>query len=482
MQKKYGLKPPSLERRRQPVYEEDSAAAGSIALNSPGRFSGVAPAADPANPTSEPGTKRRRQKLRKQPPLGGRFPIIRQLDEMDCGPASLAMISKYYGISISISRLREIANVGREGTSLYGLSLAAEKLGYTTRALRTDFQNLRNASLPAIAHWKGYHFIVVYEAGADQVVVGDPAFGLVRMGRKDFEQGWTGRVLLLTPTEQLEEVEPETTTFARFLPLLTPFRMILVEILIASIILNALQLASPMFTQAIVDRVLLHHDTELLKWMLVGMGIIAVFQTLTRLLRQYLLIHVSQKLKLRMSADLFRYLARLPMRFFQTRRIGELLQRFQDNARLQQVMTGQAIGVILDIIMVFASLSLMLYYNPRLTAVAVLPIPLYALLTLGFTPLMKRNHLRFLEQHAKSESALIETISAIGAVKAGCAEQSAQWKHENHLVKSANIEMGGARLNMGMSATSSGIQILASTAVLWYGATLVMDGALTVGQ
>ncbi|RPI89750.1 MAG: ATP-binding cassette domain-containing protein, partial [Planctomycetaceae bacterium] len=474
MQAKYGLKPPVPQERRQPTFQLPPETG---LPQTPTGSTGLPPR------TGEAGgeTKVRRQRLRKQP-AWSRFPVVRQLDEMDCGAASLAMISKYYGISVSLTRLRELASIGREGASMYSLSVAAEKLGYGTRAVRTDYQNLQNVTLPAIAHWKGYHYIVVYEAGPEQVTLADPASGLTRMTRREFEQGWTGRLLLLTPTEQLETVEPETTTFGRFLPLLMPYRWVLFEVLLASVILDLLQLAAPMFTQTIVDKVLVHQNKKMLNTLLGGMVIIGAFQTLTRLLRQYLLIHVSQKLKLRMSADLFRYLVRLPMRFFHTRRIGELLQRFQDNERLQQVMTGQAVAVVLDVLMVFSSLALMLYYSPQLTAVAVLPIPVYGLLTLIFTPLWNRNHLRLVEQKARTESSLIETINSIGAVKTGCAEQSSQWKHENHLVKSANIEMWGARLWMRMSGISSGIHIFASTLMLWYGSRLVIDGKLSIGQ
>lgn len=471
MRQRYGLKPPAPVQRRQPVFEPLDGGTGEAGA--------TAGSAETGTPHAAP--RRTRQRLR-QPSRWRRFPVIRQLDEVDCGAASLAMVSKYYGISVALPRLRELASVGREGASMYSLSVAAEKLGFGTRAVRTDYQNLQNIALPAIAHWKGYHYIVVYQVEPQRVTLADPAIGLVRMSRREFEQGWTGRLLLLTPTEQLEMVEPETTPFGRFLPLLTPFRTILFEILLASLILDLLQLAMPMFTQTIVDKVLVHQDKEMLTVLLLGMVIVGTFQAATRLLRQYLLIHVSQKLKLRMSVDLFRYLVRLPMRFFHTRRIGELLQRFEDNNRLQQVITGQAVSVVLDLFMVFASLALMLYYSPQLTAVAVLPIPIYAVLTLVFTPLWNRNHLRLIQQEARTESALIETINAIGAVKAGCAEQASQWKHENHLVKGANIEMWGARLWMQMSGVSSGVHILATTVMLWYGSLMVIREQLSIGQ
>ncbi|MFN0055521.1 MAG: peptidase domain-containing ABC transporter [Planctomycetales bacterium] len=473
MQARFGIKAPQPESRRQLDFGPVGAPAAPVAAD------GALPA-DGWQDAGQPGFFRRF--LQRLLGIFRRYPFVRQLDETDCGAASLAMISRFYGVRLSVGQLRELANVGREGASLYSLAQAAEKLGYTTRAVRTDYQNLMHVQFPAIAHWMGYHYIVVYEVRRDRVIVGDPAAGIITIDREAFEKGWTGRLLLLTPTPRLEEQEPGKTTFARFVPLLQPYRFLLLEILVASLILNFLQLASPIFTQTIVDKVLVHQSQKMLNLMLGGMLIIGVFQTLTTLLRQYLMLHVSQKLELRMSSDLFRKLMQLPMRFFHTRRIGDLLQRFQDNARLQKIMTAQAISTVLDVLMLFTSLALMLYYNLELTAVALVPIPAYILLTLVFTPLLKRNNQKEIEYAGRTESAVIESINSVSAIKACTAEQSAQWKHEDQIVKAANIRMHGMRLGMRFTAISSAIHIFSTTLLLWYGARLVISKELTIGQ
>lgn len=419
--------------------------------------------------------KRKRRRFRK-------YPWIRQHDETDCGAACLAMISRYYGVRISVGRLRDIANVGREGASMYSLSAAAEKIGYTSRAVKTNYEYLKKVDLPAVAHWKGYHFIVLYKVRANEVIVGDPGVGLIKISRKEFEDGWTGRLLLLEPTSELDKVEDEKTTFKRFLPFVKPYRILLLEVLMASLILDLLGLASPIFTQTIVDKVLVHQDIKMLNIMLGGMLLVGIFQTLTTLLRQYILIHVSTKLSLIMETDLFKHITRLVMRYFHTRRIGDVLTRFGDINKIQSVMTGTAITAVLDVLMVMVYLSMMFYYNSKLAVVALIFIPMYVILTLVFTPIMKRNNQKIFEKQATTQSKLIESIKSIETIKASTAEMSSRWEYANLMVQETIARFHSAKLKMGMNTVSRMLNIASSTFLLWYGAHLVINGELTVGQ
>ena len=158
------------------------------------------------------------------PPHARRYPALLQLSETDCGAACLAMILRYYKKHVSINRLRELANVGREGATLYSVAEAAEALGFHARGIRASFEHLAKLALPAVAHWEGFHYIVLYEAKRDHVVVADPALGLRRLSREEFEKGWTGYALLVEPTPKLAGVEESKTTFGRFLPLFRPAR------------------------------------------------------------------------------------------------------------------------------------------------------------------------------------------------------------------------------------------------------------------
>jgi ATP-binding cassette, subfamily B, bacterial HlyB/CyaB len=422
------------------------------------------------------------KKIRPKPGLFRKYPWYRQYDETDCGAASLAMISRYFGKRLSISRLRDMANVGREGASLFCLAEAAETLGYKTRAVRTDYENLLNVDLPAIGHWAGYHYIVLYEVHRKYVLVGDPAIGLIKIPREKFEKDWTGRLLLLEPTSKLLEQEEKKTSVKRFLGLLTPYRGLLFEVFIASLIINLFGIASPIFTQTVIDKVLVHQDVKMLNLMLGGMLIVGVFSTLTTLLRYNLLIHISQKLSIRMTSELFQQIMRLPITYFNNRKVGDIITRFGDNAKVRDLITSDAINTLLDTIMVIVYLGVMFYYSPKLAMVAAIFIPFSIFITAIITPMIKRNNQKLFEKIAASESALIETIRNIDSLKASAAELPRRWRYEDLIVQNANQEWQSARLGMTLHGFTSAIQLLSSVVVLWYGALLVIDGSLTIGQ
>jgi ATP-binding cassette subfamily B protein len=423
-----------------------------------------------------------RQHLQRRRGWWQKYPWLPQHDQTDCGAACLAMAGRYHGIRLSVGQLRETANVGREGCKMLSLALAAESVGFNARAVRTDYGHLANLNLPAIAHWKGNHYVVVYEARDDKVVVGDPAVGVLTLGRAEFEAGWAGRLLLLTATPRLESQEPRRNTLQRFLPFLTPFRLLLFEVLLASLLLEVLRLASPIFTQVVVDRVLVHQNVNMLNVMLVGMLFVGTFQIAATFLRQYLLQNIGQRLGLLLSADLFRQVLRLPMRFFHSRKVGDFLVRFQDNQRIKEMLTGRAITTLLDMLMIVTSVSLMMYYSVRLTLVALVAFPLYIGLALAFTPRLRRANRLTFEKKTQAESTLVEAIKSIGALKDACAEVPTRWKYEDLVVQQTNMEHRSRHISLLLEGLFRSVQILAALFLLWYGAHLVIRRELTVGQ
>ncbi|MGI9165591.1 MAG: peptidase domain-containing ABC transporter [Pyrinomonadaceae bacterium] len=423
----------------------------------------------PEEPIYEPRRKRR-------------YPALLQLSETDCGAACLAMILRYYGKHVSINRLRDLANVSREGATLHSVAEAAESLGFHSRGIRASYEHLLKVELPAVAHWEGFHYIVLYEARPDRVVVADPAIGLRKLTREQFEKGWTGYLLLLTPTPTLEKVTESKTTFGRFLPLLKPYRGLLFEIFLASLVLQLFGLASPIFTQVIVDKVLVHKSTSMLNILLIGMLLIAIFQTATMALRYYLLVHTTRRIDMQMVVNFYRHILSLPMRYFEERKVGDILKRFNENARIRDFLTGRALGVTLDCLMIFVYLALMFYYNAKLTLLALAFIPGYVILTLVVTPIFKRQFREAFEKEAEADSQMVESVTGVGTVKATAAERRIRWKLEGLIVKSLNVQFRSALTGMGTISIGNMLQTLNTLFLFWYGAHLVIDGELSVGQ
>ena len=417
-----------------------------------------------------------------QPRRARRFPALLQLSETDCGAACLSMILRYYGKHVSINRLRDLANVSREGATLYSIPEAAETLGFHTRGIRASYEHLLKAELPAIAHWQGFHYIVLYEATPERVVVADPAIGLRKMSREEFEKGWTGYLLLMTPTARIENVEESKTTFGRFLPLLRPYRALLFEIFVASLVLQLFGLATPIFTQVIVDRALVHQSASMLNVLLIGMLIIAVFQTATAALRYYLLVHTTRRIDMQMVVNFYTHVLSLPMRYFEERKVGDILKRFNENARIRDFLTGRALGVMLDCLMIFVYLALMFFYNVKLTFLALAFIPGYVILTIVVTPIFKRQYREAFEKSAEADSQMVESVTGVGTVKATAAERRVRWKLEGLIVKSLNVQFRSALSGMATISVGNMLQTLNVIFLFWYGAHLVIDGELSVGQ
>ena len=411
-----------------------------------------------------------------------RRPFVRQNDETDCGAACLAMAAGAYGKRLSLSRLRDAAEVGPEGASLADVAAGAERVGFDTRALRADYAGLQGQTLPAIAHWGGNHYVIVYEAAEDRVIVADPAIGILKMRRAEFEQGWTGMMLALRPTPALFG-EPEAQVgLRRYFRLARPYLPLLAQAFLATLTLGALGLATPLFSQAVVDHVLTRGDAELLDILLLGAAAAAVFSILAALARQYLLLHISQRLALRLEADLFRQALRLPLRFFLKRKVGDVLTRFADNARIKDLITGQAMQTLADLLTATIYFAVLLLYSIELTAIVVGFLALAALVALLSAPALKRTDQRLFEKTAASQSKLVETITRIRAVKAAAAETPVRWAYEEVVTREALVAFEGERLRMTIGALSRAIGLAAGLVVLWHGANLALAGEMTVGQ
>ena len=417
-----------------------------------------------------------------QVPTWFRFPFLKQHDQSDCGAACLGMICKYYKMPIGLNRLRDMSNVSRYGTSMAALAEAAETIGFVTRGVRTGYEALMRTELPAILHWEGNHFVVLYQINNKEVKIADPGVGIRKLSRAEFEKGWTNRALLLEYTDQVAENEPSQSSFKRFFPLIKPYTGILIEVLLASLVLSLFGLASPIFMQTIVDQVLVHHDEDLLNLMLVGMVVVALFQMGTSTLRVYLIGYVSARLSIAMLSRFYRHLLSLPMQFFALRRTGDLTTRFRENATIRRLLTGTTISAVLDFIMLFVYLGLMFYYNAELTLVMLIFVPLSVGLTLIYTPILKSFSQRAFLARAEQSSVLIDSLHGIDVVKATAVERATRWHWEGKFTK--EIQIGFQRLKMQMlfGGIGSVINLLSSTVILWYGASLVIAGNLSVGQ
>ena len=318
------------------------------------------------------------------------YPHIEQQSSSDCGAACLAMISRYWGQPVSINYLRELIGIGRSGASLKNLAAAAESLGYHARPVRASLNKIIDRKNPWIAHWNGEHYVVVYRVKNNKFLVADPATEKSEVSRTEFLACWTGFALLLEPTENLTEAPTEKRSLTQFLSLLLPYRSIGGMIILASFLIQILGLISPLFTQIILDQVVVNRSQSTLNVLVVGMLMFGALGIGLTSIRNYLLSYLANRLDLTMIAGFINHALNLPLKFFESRRVGDIITRVQENQKIQQFLIQNVLLSWLDFLTGFVYLALMLYYNWQLTALILLLIPPIVLLTLAATPLLRK--------------------------------------------------------------------------------------------
>ncbi|WP_088891576.1 ABC transporter transmembrane domain-containing protein [Leptolyngbya ohadii] len=410
------------------------------------------------------------------------YPFIQQQSSSDCGAACLAMISQYWGKRLSLNLLRNLAGVGRSGASLRGVARAAEQLGFLARPVRASLNRMAEQTMPWIAHWQGDHYVVVYRVKRDRVLLSDPAVGRRSLSLEEFQAGWTGYALLLTPTEFLKTLPAAKFSLGRFWGAFLPYRSMLVPIALASIVLQVLGVVTPLFTQIILDQVVVHKNLITLNVFIIGLLLCSTWRIGLVSVRQYFLDYFSNQVDLTLISGFISHTLNLPLRFFADRHVGDIVTRVQENHKVQLFLTRQVFATGLDALMAFVYVGLMFYYNWQLTILVLGILPPIVLLTVIASPFLRRVSRQIFHDSARQNSSLVEMLTGIAAVKTAAAEREVRWQWEEDLTSQFNAQFRGQKLANVLQGLSGFINVLGSTALLWYGASLVIQDRLTIGQ
>lgn len=411
-----------------------------------------------------------------------RYPFFAQQSASDCGAACLVMIANYWGKRFSVNRLRDISNADRNGASLRGLSAAAESIGFSTRPVKASLDQLAKQKLPAIVHWEGKHFIVVYEITNKHVVIADPAIGQKTLTHKEFKADWTGYAILLQPTALLKDAQENQTSFWQFFELVKPHGLVLMEVFIASLLIQIFGLITPIFTQIILDRVVVQSSVLTLTAVGLGLLMFSLFRVAMTGLRQYLLDHTANKVDLALIVGFIRHTLRLPLNFFESRYVGDITSRIQENRKIQRFLTGEALSILLDVLTVFIYVGLMFWYSWKMALLVLVIVPPFFLLALIATPFLQRISREIFAAVVTESSYLIEVLSGVRTVKSTAVEQTVRWHWEELLNKEVKTNFSGQIISNRLQIFSNTIEALATTALLWFGAWLVIQNQLTIGQ
>jgi ATP-binding cassette subfamily B protein len=410
-----------------------------------------------------------------------RFPHVLQIDEMDCGAASLAMVCRYFGRSVSLARIRQLVHTSLDGTSLRGLCTAAEELGLAARAVKSANEELDQMPLPAIIHWESNHWIVLYDVNRAHVRVSDPATGLRRSSREEFAAKWSGYAALFDYTEAFA-VAPEAKPGLSWLwPFVRPFARVLTQAIILAMMLSALRMVLPVFTQVIVDRVVVEGDQGLLQTLIVAMVVLLGFMVLITIVQRYLLSFVAVRIDAAALDFLTRKLLALPMSYFQTRRTGDIQRRLSGVREVRQFAVQDGLRALTATVEIVAAVALMLVYSWKLALVFLLTAPLYAAL-MYFSFRWLRPIFHGLEEgFGKYFSQQIDAIKGIETVKAMGAEGTLRELILKEFHRIADRQFRADFTVMGYEGALTSVTFLSLVLFLWAGAVQVMDGSLTIG-
>ncbi|MFM6793870.1 MAG: peptidase domain-containing ABC transporter, partial [Dolichospermum sp.] len=355
-------------------------------------------------------------------------------------------------------------------------------LGFATRPVKASLDKLAQQPLPAIAHWEGKHYIVVYEITKKQVIVADPALGQRYLTINQFKAGWTGYALLLEPTASLKKTPEANTPFWQLLDLVKPHFQVLLEVFMASLLIQVFGLVTPLFTQLLLDRVIVQGSALTLNTVGVGLLIFGLFRVAINGLRQYLLDHTANRISVALMVGFIKHTFSLPLSFFESRYVGDIVSRVQENQKIQRFLTGEALSIGLDLLTVVVYVALMFWYSPPMAGMTLAIVPPFVLLTLFATPFLRRISREVFAAGTLENSYLIQSLTGISSIRSMAIEQTVRWHWEELLHNLIKKNFSGQVVSNQLQLVSSTIQSLASTGLLWFGAWLVIQNQLTIGQ
>jgi ATP-binding cassette subfamily B protein len=423
-----------------------------------------------------------------------RFPFFKQYDAMDCGPSCLRMIAAFYGKTYSLQKLRQLAHITREGVSLLGLSDAAEAIGFRTIGARISYEQLLEAPKPGVVHWDQEHFVVVYKFRKGKVYVADPAFGLVEYSELEFKKHWLATVrqgeqkgicLLFDPTPKFFELESEEKSRGNFrflLKYLRPHRKLVVQLILGFIIGSLIQLIFPFLTQSIVDVGINTQDINFIYLILAAQMMLFLSRMTVDFIRSWILLHISTRINISIISDFLIKLMKMPLGFFDTKMIGDLLQRIGDHHRIERFLTSQSLNVIFSVFNIIIFSIVLVIYNLWIFLIFLFGSALY--IGWVFLFLRKRRELDYkrFTQLSDNQSKLIQLINGMQEIKLNNYERQKRWEWERIQARLFKVNISGLSLQQYQQAGSIFINETKNIFITVLAATAVVDGNMTLGM
>ncbi len=412
---------------------------------------------------------------------------VKQHDIRDCGAACLASISSYYNLKIPIARIRQMAHTDKRGTNVLGLIKGAETLGFDAKGVRGALDALPNIPLPAIAHIivnkNLHHFVVIYKVTDKYVEVMDPGRGkMEKYTLDDWEKTWTGVLVLMQPNTNFEARDEKVSMLSRFWTLVNPHKSILFEALFGAVIYTLLGLSTSIYIEKITDYVLVDGNTNLLNLMSIIMILLLVFQVFIGSVQKIFVLRTGQKIDSQLILGYYKHLLKLPQRFFDTMKVGEITSRIGDAVKIRAFVNDASITLFVNIFIVIFSFALMYSYYWKLALIITLIIPLYLGIYFLMDHLNKKIERKLMENAADLESQLVESLNAVKTIKQFGVEDFANFKTETRFTKLLKSIYSSGMNSIFSGSSTEFLSRLFTIVLLWSGSYFVIEQEITPGE
>lgn len=424
------------------------------------------------------------------------FHIFHQLDQMDCGPTCLRMIARYHGRLLNAELVRDRCSLSSQGVSFAGIAEAAETFGMKTAGVRVSFETLQQqVPLPCIAHWRQRHFVVVFKVSKTHVHVADPGFGKIRYTHEEFCKGWLngevdrereGTLLLIEPTPAFFEDQQDTSVQPKpgiwFLsPYLRPYSKLVVQIFVGLGVGTLILVSFPFITQSLVDRGINYQDLNFVYLLLAAQLMLFFSQTSVDMLRSWILLHVGSRINISLISDFLIKLMKLPISYFDSKTIGDLLQRVQDHDRIEAFLSSATLSILFSAVnVVIFSLILGFFFLP-IFVVFSLGTGIYVAWVLVFMGRRKQLDYKRFDQASGNQSSMVQLLNGMQEIKLNNSERRRRWEWEQIQVKLFKISVNSLALLQYQTAGGNFVNELKNILITFIAAKAVLDGQMTLG-
>lgn len=421
-----------------------------------------------------------------------KFPYYRQQDTMDCGATCIRMIIKYYGRNVNINKIRKLCQITKVGVNLLGMSEAAEKLGFRTQALRITLVELEDLKLPCIVHWRQNHFVVLYKIRKSKYYIADPAIGHRELTEKEFTKSWfaysdltDGFLLYLEPTPQFFEDSGDDKvnkiSWRIILRYFYAYRKLFLQLFIGLLVGTLLQLIAPFLTQSVVDIGINTRNIDFVYLILVAQIMLFAGQTAVAFIRSWILLHISTRVNISILTDLLIKLMKLPMSFFETKTTGDIMQRMNDQSRIETFLTGSTLNTLFSFFSLFVFGVVLAYYHSGIFFVFLISTILYTGWILLFLRRRRELDYKRFDISSDNQTSIVELITGMQEIKLNNSEKQKRWLWEAIQARLFRFKVKSLALMQYQQAGSMAINQLKSIIITFLSAKAVIDGNITLG-